>query len=101
MGCHGQVASRLRQQFGGEAHVVRSPEFLDRCDLLDDVHFDVTRILEPALAETIDAKVRERSQAKKRARTVWRTLQQPAGLVPDLWLNLDPIGGKCQPYWLG
>lgn len=80
------------------------PEFLDRCNFLDNVNVDVTRILEPlvnarlrALAETIDAKLRERSQAKKRAEMIWRRLQQPARLTPDLWLTLNPIGAKVSP----
>jgi hypothetical protein len=89
-------------------HVIRSPEFLDRCDLLDDVHFDVTRILEPlvnarlhALAETIDAKVRERSQGQEKGpdRLANASAARSIGAGP-----LAQFGwhrGKCQPYWLG
>jgi hypothetical protein len=50
-----------------------------------------------ALAERIDAKVRERSQARKRAETIWRKLQQPTQLASDLWLSLNPVGAKVSP----
>jgi hypothetical protein len=80
------------------------PEFLDRCNTLEGMNFDATRILEPlvnarlrALAERIDAKVRERSQARKRAETIWRKLQQPVPLTSELWLNLNPVGAKVSP----
>ncbi|WP_447983140.1 DUF4403 family protein [Nitrospira sp. Nam74] len=80
------------------------PEFLDRCNTGEGMNFNATRLLEPlvnarlhALAEMIDAKIRERSQARKRAETIWRKLQEPTRLSSDLWLALNPVGANVSP----
>jgi hypothetical protein len=79
------------------------PQFLDRCQLAD-VGVDATPILESLLetrlrpvAEAIDAKVREGSEARGRAEKIWRKLQEPAQLGPNLWLSLHPVTAQVSP----
>ncbi|MFI5247840.1 MAG: DUF4403 family protein, partial [Nitrospirales bacterium] len=79
------------------------PSFLDPCRLTDQ-NIDGTPIVKslidaklPALGSAIDAKLRERTEAKGRAEAVWQKLQEPTALTPNLWLTLNPTGARAGP----
>jgi hypothetical protein len=79
------------------------PSFLDPCRLTDQ-NIDGTPIVKslidaklPALGSAIDAKLRERTEAKGRAEAVWQKLQEPTGLTPNLWLTLNPTSAQASP----
>jgi hypothetical protein len=79
------------------------PQFDDSCRLTN-LGIDGTPIvkslviprLQP-LAVAIDAKVRERTEARKRVEAVWRALQEPTALPPNLWLTLNPTSAEISP----
>ena len=79
------------------------PTFLDPCKLTDrdiDGTPIVRSLLEAklgALASAIDAKMRERTASKERARAVWQKLQEPAALTPNFWLTLNPTSAQVGP----
>jgi hypothetical protein len=77
------------------------PLFLDPCRLTDQ-DIDGTPIVQslidaklPALGSVIDAKLRERTEAKERAGAVWQKLQEPTAVTPNLWLTLNPTGAQA------
>lgn len=79
------------------------PVFVEPCRLagldLDATPF-LRAVLQPrlaALGHTIDRIVRERTEAKKRAETVWQKLQEPYELAPDQWLMLHPREARVSP----
>jgi hypothetical protein len=79
------------------------PVFVEPC-LLQGLDLDATPFLkaalEPrltALAQNIDRIIRERTEAKKRAETVWRKLQEPVELVPNRWLQFNPRDARVSP----
>jgi hypothetical protein len=82
------------------------PSFLDPCRLTarDIDGTPIARsLLESrlgALASAIDAKLRERTASKERARTVWQNLQEPTELTPNLWLTLNPTSVQIGPIGL-
>ena len=78
-------------------------EFLEPCRLRE-LDIDVTpliqSILQPkltSLAETIDRTIRERTESKQRAETVWRKLQEPVELSPGQWLLFNPRDMRISP----
>ena len=79
------------------------PNFLDPCRLTarDIDGTPIARSLLDfrlgALASAIDAKMRERTASKERARAVWQKLQEPTALTPNLWLTLNPTAVQVGP----
>jgi hypothetical protein len=79
------------------------PVFVEPCRLagldLDATPF-LKAVLQPrltALGRTIDRIVRERTEAKKRAETVWKKLQEPFELASDQWLVFHPREARVSP----
>ena len=79
------------------------PTFVEPCRL-EGLDLDATpflkSVLEPrltALAQSIDRIIRERSEAKKRAETVWQNIQEPIELGPDRWLQFNPREARVSP----
>ncbi len=79
------------------------PSFLDPCRLTSQ-NIDGTQIVQSlldaklrGLASAIDAKLRERTASKERARSVWQKLQEATALTPNLWLTLNPTGAQVGP----
>ncbi|HXV69119.1 MAG TPA: DUF4403 family protein [Nitrospira sp.] len=79
------------------------PEYLDSCRLMN-LDADVTPVVQMlveerlrSVAEAIDAKVRERSESQKRAEAIWRNLQEPVELAPNVWLSLNPFAAQISP----
>ena len=79
------------------------PVFVEPCRLpgldVDATPF-LKAVLRPrlaALGQTIDRIVRERTEAKKRAETVWEKLQEPFELAPDQWLMFHPQEARVSP----
>ena len=82
---------------------IEPAEFLEPCRLRE-LNVDVTplvqSVLEPkltSLAETIDRTIRERTESKQRAETIWRKLQEPIELSPDQWLLFNPRDMRVSP----
>lgn len=78
-------------------------DFLDACRLVA-LDVDGTPIVQSllesrlrAMASAIDAKLRERTETKKRAETVWRKLQEATEIAPNLWLALNPTSAQVGP----
>ena len=79
------------------------PVFVEPC-LLTGLDYDATpvlkAVLEPrlaALAQSIDRIVRERTEAKHRAETVWQKLQEPIEFAPNQWLQFRPRDARVSP----
>ena len=79
------------------------PVFVEPCQLagldLDATPF-LRAVLQPrlaALGQTIDRIVHERTEAKKRAETVWQKLQEPFELASDQWLMFHPREARVSP----
>ena len=79
------------------------PVFVEPC-LLDGLGFDATPVLKAvlqprlaALAQGIDRIVRERTEAKQRAETVWQKLQEPIEFGPNHWLLFQPRDARVSP----
>lgn len=79
------------------------PVFVEPCQLagldLDATPF-LKAVLQPrltALGQTIDRIVHERTEAKKRAETVWQKLQEPFEVAPDQWLTFHPREARVSP----
>jgi hypothetical protein len=79
------------------------PVFVEPCQL-SGLNLDATpllkSVLQPrltALAQSIDRIIRERTEAKKRAETVWQQLQEPVALSPDQWLAFNPRDVRVSP----
>jgi hypothetical protein len=79
------------------------PVFLEPCRLAG-LDLDATpllkAVLQPRLAavgERIDRIVRERTEAKKRAETIWQKLQEPFEFAPDQWLMFHPREARVSP----
>ena len=79
------------------------PVFIEPCRL-SGLDLDATpllkAVLQPrlaALAQTIDRIVQERSEAKHRAETVWRKLQEPIEVGPNQWLEFRPRDARVSP----
>jgi hypothetical protein len=79
------------------------PVFVEPCRLagldVDATPF-LRAVLQPrltALGHTIDRIVRERTEAKKRAETVWQKLQEPFELAADQWLMFHPREARVSP----
>ena len=79
------------------------PVFVEPC-LLTGLDFDATPVLKAvlqprlaALAQSIDRIVRERTEAKQRAETVWQKLQEPIEFAPNQWLEFHPRDARVSP----
>ena len=79
------------------------PTFVEPCRL-EGLDLDATpllkSVLEPrltALAQSIDRIIHERTEAKKRAETVWQKIQEPVELGPDRWLQFNPRDARVSP----
>jgi hypothetical protein len=77
--------------------------FVEPCQLagldVDATPF-LRAVLQPrlaALGQTIDRIVHERTEAKKRAETVWQKLQEPFELASDQWLMFHPREARVSP----
>jgi hypothetical protein len=78
------------------------PVFVEPCKLdeLGDATPLLHTVLAPRLellAQNIDKTIRERTEAKKRAETVWRQLQEPIELAPNQWLQFNPRDARATP----
>jgi hypothetical protein len=89
---------RLQSQTTFEA-----PVFLEPC-ALTGLDVDATPFLKTmiearltALAQRIDGIIRERTEAKNRAETVWRALQEPVEFAPNQWLEFNPRDARVSP----
>jgi hypothetical protein len=79
------------------------PVFIEPCRLLG-LDYDATpllkMILQPrltAVGRSIDRIIRERTESKKRAETVWQKLQEPVELTPNQWLEFNPRDVRVSP----
>src|SRR5215831_1658633 len=79
------------------------PTFVEPCRL-EGLDLDATpllkSVLEPrltALAQSIDRIIHERTEAKKRAETVWQKIQEPVELGPNRWLQFNPRDARVSP----
>ena len=79
------------------------PVFVEPC-LLTGLDFDATPVLKAvlqprlaALAQSIDRIVREGTEAKQRAETVWQKLQEPIEFAPNQWLEFHPRDARVSP----
>jgi hypothetical protein len=79
------------------------PVFVEPC-VLTGLDVDATPVLKAvlqprlaALAQSIDRIVRERTEAKQRAETVWQKLQEPIELAPNQWLEFQPRDARVSP----
>ena len=79
------------------------PVFVEPCQLAD-LHLDATpllkAVLQPrlaALGQSIDRIIRERTEAKKRAETVWEKLQEPIEFAQNQWLQFNPDHARVTP----
>jgi len=79
------------------------PVFVEPC-LLTGLDVDATPVLKAvlqprlaALAQSIDRIVRDRTEAKKRAETVWQKLQEPVEFAPNQWLQFHPRDARVSP----
>ena len=79
------------------------PVFVEPCQLAG-LDLDVTpllkAVLQPrlvALGQSIDRIIRGRTEAKKRAETVWQKLQEPIELSPNQWLVSNPRDARVGP----
>jgi hypothetical protein len=89
---------RLQSQTTFEDPVFVEPCHLSRLDL-DATPF-LKAVLQPrlaALGQTIDRIVHERTEAKQRAETVWRKLQEPYEFAPNQWLTFHPREARVSP----
>jgi hypothetical protein len=79
------------------------PVFVEPCQL-PGLNLDATpllkSVLQPrltALAQSIDRIILERTEAKKRAETVWQKLQEPVEFAPTQWLAFNPRDVRVSP----
>ena len=79
------------------------PVFVEPCQLAG-LDLDVTpllkAVLQPrlaALGHSIDRIIRGRTEAKKRAETIWQKLQEPIELRPNQWLEFNPRDARVGP----
>ena len=79
------------------------PVFIEPCRLagldVDATPF-LKMMLQPrliAVGESIDRIIRERTESKKRAETVWQKLQEPVELAPNQWLQFNPRDVRVSP----
>jgi hypothetical protein len=79
------------------------PVFIEPCQLAG-LNLDATpllkSVLQPrltALAQRIDGIIRDRTEARKRAETVWQKLQEPVELAPNQWLEFNPRDARVSP----
>ena len=79
------------------------PVFVEPCQLAG-LDLDATpllkAVLQPrlvALGQSIDRIIRRRTEAKKRAETVWQKLQEPIELSPNQWLVSNPSDARVGP----
>jgi len=79
------------------------PVFVEPCQLAG-LDLDVTpllkAVLQPrlvALGQSIDRIIRGRTEAKKRAETVWQKLQEPIELSPNQWLVSNLSDARVGP----
>ena len=79
------------------------PVFVEPCQLAG-LDLDVTpllkAVLQPrlvALGQSIDRIIRRRTEAKKRAETVWQKLQEPIELSPNQWLVSNLSDARVGP----
>jgi Domain of unknown function (DUF4403) len=89
---------RVQSQTTFEKPVFIEPCWLPGLDL--DATPLLTSILQPRLAamgERIDRIIHERTEAKKRAETVWQKLQEPIELAPNQWLAFNPRDARVSP----
>jgi hypothetical protein len=89
---------RLQSQTTFDDPVFTEPCRLPALDL--DATPALKAVLQPrlaALAEHIDRIVRERTEAKQRAETVWQKLQEPIEFAPDQWLQFHPSDARVSP----
>jgi hypothetical protein len=89
---------RLQSQTTFEDPVFVEPCHLARLDL--DATPLLKAVLQPrlaALGQTIDRIVHERTEAKQRAETVWRKLQEPFEFSPNQWLIFHPREARVSP----
>lgn len=82
---------------------VDPPVFVEPCRFRE-LDLDATPLLQSvlqpkltSLAETIDRKIRDRTDAQHRATTVWRKLQEPVELAPDQWLVFNLRDARVGP----
>ncbi|HET8720433.1 MAG TPA: DUF4403 family protein, partial [Nitrospira sp.] len=79
------------------------PVFVEPC-MLAGLDVDATPVLKAvlqprlaALAQSIDRIIRERTEAKQRAETIWQKLQEPVEFAPDQWLEFHPRDARVSP----
>jgi uncharacterized protein DUF4403 len=79
------------------------PVFLEPC-LLSGLDLDASPLLKgllqtrlEAVAQNIDRIIRERTEARKRAETIWEQLQEPVELAPNEWLAFNPREARVSP----
>ena len=79
------------------------PVFVEPCQLAG-LDLDATpllkSVLQPrlvALGQSIDRIIRRRTEAKKRAETVWQKLQEPVELSANQWLVSNPSDARVGP----
>jgi hypothetical protein len=79
------------------------PVFVEPCRLAG-LDVDATPFLKAmiearltTLGQRIDGIIHERTEAKKRAETVWRALQAPTEFVPNQWLEFNPRNARVSP----
>ena len=79
------------------------PVFIEPCHLLG-FDYDATPLLKSmlqprltAVGRSIDRIIRERTESKKRAETVWQKLQEPVELTPNQWLEFNPRDVRVSP----
>jgi hypothetical protein len=79
------------------------PVFLEPC-LLSGLDVDATPFLKgllqtrlEAVGQSIDRIIRERTEARKRAETIWQQLQEPVEFASNQWLTFNPREVRVSP----
>ncbi|HKY71720.1 MAG TPA: DUF4403 family protein [Nitrospira sp.] len=79
------------------------PVFLEPC-LLSGLDLDATSLLKgilqtrlEAVGQSIDRIIRERTEARKRAETIWQQLQEPVEFASNQWLAFNPREARVSP----